>query len=248
MATRKAAHFLLRTCAVLADTRLAPPAHSRPSLFGDLMVAGLPACLGVASVGFTLGFFAWYAVVVPTHRGPIAEAGLLAGIALGIVLALTAWTSYSRYFSRRAGITLLRSLRYDALTWLPFLAAVADVRPGAAADARRAPLFVRRHARLRRQGAHRRALQPDGPRGADRLRRHANRHHRHRRAGRRHHRPARRQPRSRVVVRAARRLGAVGRRPLHRHRDAGLPGHRHGVLSALSACSCVTWASSPATT
>lgn len=85
------------------------------------MVAGLPACLGVASVGFTLGFFAWYAVVVPTHRGPIAEAGLLAGIALGIVLALTAWTSYSRYFSRRAGITLLRSLRYDALTWLPFL-------------------------------------------------------------------------------------------------------------------------------
>ena len=69
------------------------------------MVAGLPACLGVASVGFTLGFFAWYAVVVPTHRGPIAEAGLLAGIALGIVLALTAWTSAIRATFRGARVS-----------------------------------------------------------------------------------------------------------------------------------------------
>lgn len=106
---------------MFADTRLAQPIPSRPSPLADLVVAGWPATLAVALAGFTLGFFAWYAVVVPRHHGAIGELGLLAGLVLGLVLSLAAWTAYSRYFSRRAGMTLVRSLRYDALTWLPFV-------------------------------------------------------------------------------------------------------------------------------
>ena len=105
---------------MFAETRLTQPSNSRPLYLGDLFAAGWPALLTVALVGATLGFFAWYAVVVPGHRGPVAEIGLLAGIALGVVATLAAWTGYARYFSRRAGITLVRSLQYDALTWLPF--------------------------------------------------------------------------------------------------------------------------------
>ena len=75
----------------------------------------------MALAGLTLGFFAWYALVVPRHHGAIGELGLLAGTIGGVALALAIWTAYARYFSRRAGITLERSLRYDALTWPPFL-------------------------------------------------------------------------------------------------------------------------------
>ncbi len=106
---------------MFADTRLSAPVGSRPSPFGDLLLAGLPASLSVALAGLTLGFFAWYAVIVPRHQGAASELGLLAGVALGVVLALAVWTAYARYVSRRAGITFVRSLRYDALTWLPFL-------------------------------------------------------------------------------------------------------------------------------
>ena len=105
---------------MLADTRLAQPVGTRPSPVGDLLVAGWPASLTVALIGLTLGFFAWYAVVVPVHRGAFAEFALLSGLALGVALVLALWIGYSHYFSRRAGITLVRSLRYDALTWIPF--------------------------------------------------------------------------------------------------------------------------------
>ena len=106
---------------MFADTRLAQPIRARPSPFGDLFVAGRPASLTVALVGLTLGFFAWYAVVVPRHNGPLSELALLACAAFGIAATLAAWTGYARYFSWRAGITPVRSLRYDASTWLPFL-------------------------------------------------------------------------------------------------------------------------------
>ena len=71
--------------------------------------------------GLTLGFFGWYALIVPSYHGDAAEAGLLAGIFGGVVLVATAWIGYSLYFARRAGITFVRSLQYDALTWLPLL-------------------------------------------------------------------------------------------------------------------------------
>ncbi len=88
---------------------------------GDLLAAGWAALIAVASAGLTLGFFGWYAVVVPRHNAILSELGLIAGAAAGIAMATALWTGYARYFSRRAGITLVRSLQYDALTWVPFL-------------------------------------------------------------------------------------------------------------------------------
>jgi len=75
----------------------------------------------VALAGITLGFFAWYAEIVPRHEAFLSEAGLLLGIAGSFALALWLWQAYSGYFSRRAGVTYARSLRYDAWTWAPFL-------------------------------------------------------------------------------------------------------------------------------
>ncbi len=88
---------------------------------GDLFIAGWAAPAIVALAGVTLGFFAWYALVVPRHHGAVSEAGLVAGTAVGVFAALAAWAAYARYVARRAAITPVRSLQYDALTWLPFL-------------------------------------------------------------------------------------------------------------------------------
>ncbi len=95
--------------------------HSRLFLVGDLLVPGWPALLAVVCAGLTLGFFGWYAIIVSNYHGAYGEAGLVGAVCAGVVLTVAAWVGYSRYFSRRAGITLLRSLQYDAITWLPFL-------------------------------------------------------------------------------------------------------------------------------
>ncbi len=89
--------------------------------FEDVLSPGWSAFLAVAVAGLTLGFFAWYAAVVPRHSPAASELGLMVCTLGGIVAATVAWMAYGRYFSRRAGTTLVRSLRYDALTWLPFL-------------------------------------------------------------------------------------------------------------------------------
>ncbi len=106
---------------MLAGTRLsrAPDAPRLDST--GLLAAGWPALVAVCCAGVSLGFYAWYAIVVPMHRAALAELGLLAGIAAGVLVALALWQGYARYFSQRAGITLVRSLQYDAVTWLPFL-------------------------------------------------------------------------------------------------------------------------------
>jgi Gpi18-like mannosyltransferase len=88
---------------------------------GDLALAGLPSTLAVAASGLTLGFFAWYAVVVPLHHPLLGEVGLIAALVAGVVFSIAAWVTYARYFSLRGGITPVRSLRYDALTWPPLL-------------------------------------------------------------------------------------------------------------------------------
>ncbi len=95
--------------------------QSSPLRLEAILVSGWPAVAAVASAGFTLGFFAWYALVVPRHNAAESQVGLLLGGLVGIASALAAWAGYAGYFSRRAGITLPRSLQYDALTWLPFL-------------------------------------------------------------------------------------------------------------------------------
>lgn len=104
-----------------AGTHLSPPLLSRFFRLGDVLVAGWSALIAVVLAGLTLGFFAWYAVIVPHHHGAIGELGLLGGVFGGIALTVAAWTAYAHYFSSRAGITIARSLQYDALTWPPFL-------------------------------------------------------------------------------------------------------------------------------
>ena len=36
--------------------------------------------------GLTLGFFAWYAVIVPHHHGCLSEVGLFAGLVAGLLV------------------------------------------------------------------------------------------------------------------------------------------------------------------
>lgn len=106
---------------MFAQTEWSTPLHPRLPRLGDLSLAGWPATAGVALSGATLGFFGWYALVVPHHHGLVSEVGLIAGTAGGIAIALAVWIGYARYLAYRAGTTLVRSLRYDALTWPPFL-------------------------------------------------------------------------------------------------------------------------------
>jgi Mannosyltransferase (PIG-V) len=106
---------------VSAGTDLSSPAYARFFRPSDVLVAGWPATIAVALAGLTLGFFVWYALVVPRHHGAIGELGLLFCTFAGAAVAMAVWTAYSRYFSQRAGITLVRALHYDALTWPPFL-------------------------------------------------------------------------------------------------------------------------------
>jgi hypothetical protein len=87
---------------------------------GDLLVPGPAPVAAVALAGVTLGFFAWYALIVPLHEPALADLALLASIAVGAVAAVAAWAGYARYFSRRSGITFGRSLRHDTWTWTPF--------------------------------------------------------------------------------------------------------------------------------
>jgi hypothetical protein len=118
---REAARLLLKRLGVSAGTRLSRYLESPLFGFGDALAAGWFAPAAVALAGVTLGFFGWYAVIVPRRHGALGELGLIAGIGAGVVVAGALWVGYSRYFSRRAGITLVRALQYDALTWLPFL-------------------------------------------------------------------------------------------------------------------------------
>jgi Gpi18-like mannosyltransferase len=105
---------------VFAGTRLSQPLHPRIFL-ADLLVAGWATLGAVTLAGLTIGFFGWYALVVPRHHGALGELGLILSVLAGWALALAAWSGYARYFARRAGITLVRSMSYDAITWLPFL-------------------------------------------------------------------------------------------------------------------------------
>ncbi|MEO6835388.1 MAG: mannosyltransferase family protein [Candidatus Tumulicola sp.] len=95
--------------------------RSRWVRLDEFLASGPGPLAAVALAGLTLGFFAWYSLIVPLHDATISELGLLAALPAGTLAALAAWVGYARYFSRRAGTTLVRSLQYDALAWLPFL-------------------------------------------------------------------------------------------------------------------------------
>ena len=104
-----------------AGTNLSASAHPRALRLGDLLIAGWAAPVAVTLAGLTLGFFGWYAFFVPGLRGAAGEIGLIGAMLAGMAFAIAAWLGYSRYLSHRATITLARSLRYDGLTWPPFL-------------------------------------------------------------------------------------------------------------------------------
>ncbi len=95
--------------------------HTRSLDFGEIYVGPL-AALVVLLAGATLGFFFWYGAIVPAHSTTLSELGLLVAVPIGAFLAYVTWRGYGRYFSRRAGIKLAHSLRYDAITWLPIFA------------------------------------------------------------------------------------------------------------------------------
>ncbi len=99
----------------------AQPLRSRTLNMEDLLAGGRISALIVLAAGVTLGFFFWYGILVPRHGGALAEVGLLLGVPCVTILSLWVWQAYARYFSRRSGVKLSHSLRYDAVTWLPFL-------------------------------------------------------------------------------------------------------------------------------
>jgi hypothetical protein len=93
----------------------------RPISSGELLVAGPAPLAGAALAGFSLGFFFWFAIIVPRHHEFLTQLGMLPSVLLGGAVVVWAWIAYSHYFSRRTGITFARSLQYDALTWVPFV-------------------------------------------------------------------------------------------------------------------------------
>lgn len=105
-----------------AQVEQSRPAPRLQIAFADtLLAAGWGPLAAVAAAGLSLGFFVWYAGIVPTHRPTLIQASLLLALAGGPVLCVCAWLAYSRYFASRAGILYQRSLQYDALSWLPFV-------------------------------------------------------------------------------------------------------------------------------
>jgi Gpi18-like mannosyltransferase len=96
-------------------------ARSRSTSSGELLVAGWAPLAAAVLAGLTLGFFFWFAAIVPRHHDALTQLTLLPSTLLGAVVVVWAWIAYSHYFSRRTGITFARSLQYDALTWVPFI-------------------------------------------------------------------------------------------------------------------------------
>ncbi|MEO9169835.1 MAG: mannosyltransferase family protein [Candidatus Baltobacteraceae bacterium] len=97
------------------------PASWRSLSLADLFIGGAASFTIVALTGLTLGFFGWFAYVVPYHSGVLSELGLPLSLVIGLGLVLVAWHAYGEYFSRRTGVRFAHSLRYDAFTWMPFL-------------------------------------------------------------------------------------------------------------------------------
>lgn len=104
-----------------AQIQRSPSAPLQPPAFDALFAAGVLPALVVLTAGATLGFFAWYALLVPLHSTLLSEAGLAAMPVAGAVAAAWSWLAYAAYFARRTGIKRDRALLYDTLAWAPFL-------------------------------------------------------------------------------------------------------------------------------
>ncbi len=86
-----------------------------------LLAAGWGPLAAVAAAGLTLGFFAWYALVIPARHPTVTAAGLPLLLLVGAAAAIWAWQAYSDYFASRTGIKFQRSLQYDAISWSAFV-------------------------------------------------------------------------------------------------------------------------------
>ncbi len=93
----------------------------RPPILDELLTAGWAPLLAVAMAGLSLGFFGWYAAIVPRHDDLLSNLMLPLGMLFGAAAAIWLWLGYGHYFARRGGITFNRALQYDALTWIPFI-------------------------------------------------------------------------------------------------------------------------------
>ncbi|MCL5258406.1 MAG: glycosyltransferase family 39 protein [Firmicutes bacterium] len=99
------------------------PSLSRPLAAGaaSAFAAGWAPLAAVLLAGASLGFFAWYAILIPVHEPAMLDVGLPAFVVIGALLAVWAWTSYGAYFARRTGIKFDRALQYDAVSWIAFV-------------------------------------------------------------------------------------------------------------------------------
>ena len=85
--------------------------RSRPPILDELLSAGWSPLLAVVLAGFTLGFFAWYAAIVPRHDDLLSNLGLPLCILGGAAVTVWLWLGYGHYFARRGGITFNRAVR-----------------------------------------------------------------------------------------------------------------------------------------
>ena len=93
--------------------------HSNP-LHGLIAAGWAPLC-AVAASGLTIGFFLWYALILPMQDATLSEAGLPLLLIIALAAAIWAWQAYSDYFASRTGIKFQRSLQYDAISWSAFV-------------------------------------------------------------------------------------------------------------------------------
>jgi hypothetical protein len=105
---------------VSASTQPAP-LQAFATRFGESIVPQWLWATLVGASGATLGFFTWYTVAIPSHSAVAAELTLLVSVPAGAAIAIAVWSEYCRFFSRRTGLSLGRSLQYDAASWLPVL-------------------------------------------------------------------------------------------------------------------------------
>lgn len=95
------------------------PIHS--NALQGLFAAGWAPLAAVAASGLTLGFFLWYAFIVPEHDAAVTAAALPLLLLIALAAVIWAWQAYSNYFASRTGIKFQRSLQYDAVSWSVFV-------------------------------------------------------------------------------------------------------------------------------
>ena len=95
------------------------PIHS--NALQGLFAAGWAPLAAVAASGLTLGFFLWYALIVPEHDAAVTAAALPLLLVIALAAVIWAWQAYSNYFASRTGIKFQRSLQYDAVSWSVFV-------------------------------------------------------------------------------------------------------------------------------